>query len=186
MNAPCRLSTLLLSGLVILTCSATAIAADPVVVNARKVKWSAAPPALPKGAQVAVLHGDPSSSGPYVLLLSMPTRYKIPFHWHTHDQNMTVISGTLFVASTETFDRKIAVPVRAGGFVHVPAQAQQFSFTKGKTVVEIQGTGPYDVKYTNPKDDPLMGAKGEMYYFPKEYEKNELNAPAAGEPIPTF
>jgi hypothetical protein len=31
-----------------------------------------------------------------------------------------------------------------------------------------------------------MGAQGKAYYFPKEFEVNELNAPEGGEPIPTF
>ncbi|MFI4952318.1 MAG: cupin domain-containing protein [Burkholderiales bacterium] len=190
MQARCRLFTLLFSSVMILVFSTVAIGADPkaepVLVNAKNFQWAAAPPALPKGAKVAVLYGDPSSNGPYVLLLSMPSKYKLPFHWHSQAQYMTVISGTLYVASTETYDKKIAHAVKAGGFVYVPPQGQQFAFTKGKTVVEVQGVGPYDIKYTNPKDDPLNGTHGEAYYFPKEYEKNELNAPAGGEPIPTF
>jgi len=44
---------------------------------------------------------------------------------------------------------------------------------------------PFDVKYTNPSDDPQMGGKT-PYYSPKEFELNELNAPEGAEPIPTF
>lgn len=170
--------------------STVAAAADKkpeqVLINAKSLKWAAAPPALPKGALVSVLCGDPSASGPYVLRLMLPSRYKIPFHWHSQAQSMTVISGALYVVNVETFDKKIAHAVKPGGFVYLPAQAQQFAFTKGTTVVEIQGVGPYDVKCTNPSDDPLNGAKGKPYYFPREYELNELNAPAGGEPIPSF
>jgi hypothetical protein len=67
----------------------------------------------------------------------------------------------------------------------VPARAQNFAFTKGAAVIEIHGDGPFDVKYTNPSDDPQMGVKT-PYYFPKEFELNELNAPEGAEPIPTF
>jgi hypothetical protein len=117
----------------------------------------------------------------------VPPRYKIPFHWQSQATRVTVVSGTLFVANTETFDRKIAVPVKQGGFIVVPARAQSFAFTKGKTIVEIDGEGPFDIKYTNPKDDPEMGVKGKNYYFPKEFEVNELEMKdSGGEPIPTF
>jgi hypothetical protein len=116
----------------------------------------------------------------------MPPRYKMPFHWHSKTEHVTVISGALFVASQETYDKRIAHPVKQGGFLYIPARAQQFAFTKGATVIEIHGEGPYDIKYTSPSDDPQMGAQGKPYYFPKEFEVNELSAPEGGEPIPTF
>jgi quercetin dioxygenase-like cupin family protein len=161
-------------------------AADQVLINAKTITWSAAPPALPKGAMVAVLHGDPSKDGEYVMRVKMPPRYRIPFHWHSKTEHVTVISGALYVANMETYDRKIAHPVRQGGFLYLPAKAQQFAFTKGATVIEIHGEGPFDVKYTNPGDDPQMGAQGKPYYFPKEFEVNELDATQGGESIPTF
>lgn len=161
-------------------------AADQVLINVKSIKWSAAPPALPKGAKVAVLHGDPNTEGQYVMRVMMPPRYKMPFHWHSKTEHVTVISGALFVASQETYDKRIAHPVKQGGFLYVPARAQQFAFTKGATVIEIHGEGPYDIKYTNPGEDPQMGAQGKPYYFPKEFEGNELAAPGGGEPIPTF
>ena len=186
-----RLVSLLLSTIAILTFSTIAAAAgnpaaDQVLINAKSIKWSAAPPALPKGAQVAVLHGDPNKDGEYVMRVKMPPRYKMPFHWHSKTEHVTVISGALFVASQETYDKRIAHPVKQGGFLYVPARAQQFAFTKGATVIEIHGEGPYDIKYTNPSDDPQMGAQGKPYYFPKEFEINELTAPQGGEQIPTF
>ncbi len=186
-----RLVSLLLSTIATLSFSTIAAAAgnpaaDQVLINAKSIKWSAAPPALPKGAQVAVLHGDPNKDGEYVMRVKMPPRYKMPFHWHSKTEHVTVISGALFVASQETYDKRIAHPVKQGGFLYVPARAQQFAFTKGATVIEIHGEGPYDIKYTNPSDDPQMGAQGKPYYFPKEFEINELTAPQGGEQIPTF
>jgi hypothetical protein len=191
MKAPQHWFALVLASLAALAFSTIASAAgnpsaDQVLVNAKSVKWVAAPPVLPKGAMVAVLHGDPNTEGQYVMRVMMPPRYKMPFHWHSKTEHVTVISGALFVASQETYDKRIAHPVKQGGFLYVPARAQQFAFTKGKTVIEIHGEGPYDIKYTNPSDDPQMGAQGKAYYFPKEFEVNELNAPEGGEPIPTF
>ncbi len=38
---------------------------DHKVVAPNEVKWSPAPPSVPKGAEVAVLYGDPSKDGPF-------------------------------------------------------------------------------------------------------------------------
>ena len=36
-------------------------------MNADAMKWNAAPPVLPQGAQMSVVSGDPSKDGPYVV-----------------------------------------------------------------------------------------------------------------------
>ena len=56
----------------------TASADDHVVVSADQLKWVAAPPSFPKGAQIAVLSGDPSKEGLYVVRLKAPAGYKVP------------------------------------------------------------------------------------------------------------
>ncbi len=56
--------------------------ADNMPVNADGLTWGPAPPVLPKGAKIAVLSGDPSKDGLYVLRLKMPANYKIPAHNH--------------------------------------------------------------------------------------------------------
>ena len=49
----------------------------------KDIKWGPAPPVVPKGAQAAVLDGDPFKDGSsYTLRLKMPDGYKIPPHWH--------------------------------------------------------------------------------------------------------
>jgi len=189
MKAPHDRFALTLAGVVTFAICTIASAApatlEPIVINAKNLKWGPAPPDLPKGAKVAVLFGDPTAAGQFTMRISVPSQYKMPFHWHSQAQRVTVISGTVYVASTETYDKKLAHAVKPGGFVILPARAQSFAFTKGAAVIEIHGDGPFDVKYTNPSDDPQMGAKT-PYYFPKEFEFNELNAPEGGEPIPTF
>ena len=62
-------------------------------MNADAMKWSAAPPVLPQGAQMSVISGDPSKDGLYVVRLKMPANYKIPAHNHPTTEYVTVISG---------------------------------------------------------------------------------------------
>src|SRR5262245_7135744 len=74
--------------------SAAGASDEHVAVQADQLKWGAAPPAFPKGAQIAVVTGDPSKEGLYVLRLKVPAGYKVPAHVHPNDENVTVISGS--------------------------------------------------------------------------------------------
>ena len=67
---------------------------DHKIVAPNEVKWSPAPPSVPKGAEVAVLYGDPSKDGPFAMRLKMPKGYAIPPHSHPKPEIVTVISGT--------------------------------------------------------------------------------------------
>jgi len=73
-------------------------------INADEVKWGPAPPNIPAGAQIAVLAGDPSSDGPYVVRLKMPANYNVPAHYHPKDETVTVISGDFHVGMGDKLD----------------------------------------------------------------------------------
>ena len=57
-------------------------ASDHSVVTPNDVKWEAAPPVLPKGAEAAVLYGDPSKDGVFAMRVKFPAGYIIPPHTH--------------------------------------------------------------------------------------------------------
>lgn len=56
---------------------------DTAMINPAGMKWSDAPPTLPKGAKLAVLYGDPGKDGPFVIRIKAPAGYRVPPHWHT-------------------------------------------------------------------------------------------------------
>jgi len=72
------------------------------------------PPSLPKGAKVAVLYGDPSKAGPFCMRLMAPAGYKIPPHWHSQAEALTVISGTFYLGMGDKMDATAAQPLKAG------------------------------------------------------------------------
>jgi len=54
-----------------------------IYASPKAILWAPAPPVVPKGAEAAVLDGNPfASSGSYTLRLKMPAGYRIPPHWH--------------------------------------------------------------------------------------------------------
>jgi hypothetical protein len=50
---------------------------------------------LPAGAQIAVLAGNPTTSGAYTVRLKFPANYAIPAHSHPTDENVVILSGGL-------------------------------------------------------------------------------------------
>ena len=133
--------------------------ADIGMTNPSAIKWSDAPPNMPKGAKIAVLQGDPSKPGPYVMRLKAPAGYKIAPHWHTQAENLTVISGALYLGLGEKLDMGKAHALKAGGFHYLPGKTPHYALTKAVTVVQVNGEGPFDLTYVNPDDNPDKTAK---------------------------
>jgi len=119
-----------------------------------QLQWGAAPPVLPKGAQLAVLSGDPGKAGPFTIRLKVPAGYKIPAHSHPTAERVTVISGDFHFGMGDKLDEAKAEKLGSGGFVDLPAQMNHFAFMSSPTVVQIDSEGPFVITYANPADDP--------------------------------
>jgi quercetin dioxygenase-like cupin family protein len=119
-----------------------------------KVQWKDGPPSLPKGAMMAVLEGDPAKEGPFVFRVKLPDGYRVPPHTHPKPERVTVISGTFHIGMGDKFDEQVAKTMPAGTYGQWPAGMKHFVWTKGETVLQFHGTGPWTIEYLNPKDDP--------------------------------
>ena len=141
--------------LVLILVGATGALADDMKmpVNASQLQWAAAP-ALPEGAQIAVLSGDPSKDGLYVVRLMMPAGYKVPAHNHPTTEMVTVISGDFHLGMGDKLDEEKGMLLTAGGFAEAPAKMNHFAWATSPTVVQIHGQGPFAITYVNPADDP--------------------------------
>ena len=140
----------------LLALTATPSLADnmPMPVNADGGKWGPGPPNIPRGAQIAVLSGDPSKDGPYVLRLKMPANYKIAAHYHPTTEYVTVISGAFHIGMGDKLDQNKGIELHAGGFAEAPAHMNHYAWSSEETVVQIHGQGPATLTYVNPADDP--------------------------------
>jgi mannose-6-phosphate isomerase-like protein (cupin superfamily) len=134
-----------------------AAAKTPEFINAGDLKWGDVPPALPKGAQIAVLHGDPFKSGPFTVRLKMPANYKIPPHWHTQDEQLTILSGTFVLHMGDTMEAG-AHDLTAGAYHFLPGKMHHAAEAKGEVVLQLHGNGPFDIHYLNAADDPSKKA----------------------------
>ena len=164
MTLPDRLPTLLLLSVLPFAAAAqdkpmaSSAGAQPAMsqhtmVKADATQWGDAPPVLPKGAQAAVLAGDPGKEGVFTLRLKVPAGYRVPRHWHPTDEAVTLISGDFSLSMGEASSAH-EMSFAPGDFVNLPAQMQHEASSKGGAVVQVQSTGPFQLTYVDPKDDP--------------------------------
>jgi quercetin dioxygenase-like cupin family protein len=128
--------------------------ADIALFPAGKIKWWPGPPSLPKGAMFAVLEGDPDKEGPFVFRVKIPDGYRVPPHTHPKTERVTVISGTFNIGMGDRFDAKATKEMPAGTYGYWEAGMKHFVWSKGETVVQFHGMGPWSIEYLNPDDDP--------------------------------
>lgn len=106
------------------------------------IKWTANEAA---GSQTAVLYGDPSKPGLYIVLFKwLPGHMSRP-HTHPNDRYVTVISGTWWVGTGPKYDPASTKPIPAGSFVrHYAKQIHYDGAKDSEVLLEIVGMGPAD------------------------------------------
>jgi quercetin dioxygenase-like cupin family protein len=132
---------------------------EHIVVTPTELKWAAGPAAVPPGAQVAVIEGNPAKSGPFTVRFQTPDGYRIPPHTHPTAEKITVLSGTMLLGTGANFDEKGMREMPSGSFMVMPAGMQHFVKMRGDTIIQVNSDGPFEIKYVNPADDPRNTAK---------------------------
>jgi ketosteroid isomerase-like protein/quercetin dioxygenase-like cupin family protein len=127
-----------------------------VMARADSLTWADGPPGLPAGAKVAVVAGDPTKAGPFVLRAQVPAGYKVAPHWHPTDESLTILSGTVALGTGDTWDEAGMQELAAGGFVTMPAEMRHSFLAKTAATFQVHGMGPFAINYVNPADDPSM------------------------------
>jgi len=96
------------------------------------------------GTQMALLHGDLSQPGMYVQRVKFAPHVMDRPHWHPDDRHVTVLKGTWYAGTGETFDPKRAVPLKPGSYMMHPARAVHWDGSAGdeEVIVQIVGYGP--------------------------------------------
>ena len=112
-------------------------------------------PNIPKGAQVAILVGDPMKPGEVVVQrVKFPANYQVPPHTHPYAETITVISGSVGLGMGEKFEKKGDL-AKAGSFYAQPAKHAHYIWTGDEgAIIQVQFTGPGGIDYINPADDP--------------------------------
>jgi len=95
------------------------------------LKWGPCPPFIPKGCEIAVLHGDPAKPNVDVFF-KVPGGSSIPSHTHTSAERMVLVSGKMEV----TYEGQAPVALKPGMYAYGPARlAHQATCAKGDPCV---------------------------------------------------
>ena len=106
-----------------------------------QAEWKDVPNA--HGVQMAVVSGDPSKPGLYVIRVRFPPGIMSAPHWHPEDRHAVVLKGTWYTGTDESWDPDKTVPLKAGSYMKHPARAVHYDGAKDEEViVQIAGYGP--------------------------------------------
>lgn len=118
----------------------------------------AAPGSTPRypseGRQDRRARREPGKDEPFGFRLELPDGYRVPPHTHPKTERVTVLSGTFNLGMGDRFDETATRPRVAGAYGYWPAGMKHFVWTKGVTVLQFHGMGPWSIQYVNPNDDP--------------------------------
>ena len=112
------------------------------------------------GVSTKVVFGDPSKSGFYTVVLSVPAHTTIPAHSHRDDRMAVVVSGAWQFGYGDRFDEHVLKSLPAGSVYSEPGGLNHFARTGTEPVlVEISGYGPTDTRYVDPARAPKAPAQ---------------------------
>ncbi|HXB24050.1 MAG TPA: cupin domain-containing protein [Gemmatimonadaceae bacterium] len=124
------------------------------------VEWQPFP-AFPPTARYAVLVGDPTQPGPYVIRVKVPAGVKLMPHWHPEDRVYTVISGVFYIGLGSAFDATKLAAYPPGAVIVLPGHTHHFHWAQsGEYVTQVNAIGPLGLEYVESQDDPRRASGG--------------------------
>lgn len=117
---------------------------DFAIVAVENIVWTPIPDGL--GAAFAVIHGDPSKPGTYVVRVRFPAGVMDLPHSHSGDRHVTVLEGVWHAGTGQNFAPERAAPLGPGAYMFHPAGGVHWDGAKGDVdaVAQIIGEGPVE------------------------------------------
>jgi quercetin dioxygenase-like cupin family protein len=148
----------LLGGTCAFISTANAQRADHQMTTADELKWAPVP-SIP-GAQMAVMEGPMNKAGaPFTARLKFPANSKVPPHWHSTIEHVTVISGVMNMGVGDKFDTSKTEALGPGSVSIMQPGTHHFASFSEDTIIQLHGIGPWTVSYVDPANDPRNQAK---------------------------
>lgn len=111
-------------------------------------------PGLPTCAPGSVQSGDPTK-GPFIIFAKVAAGCFIPWHWHTPNENLMMVSG---VARLDMKDGK-PFTLRPGGFALMPSRHVHQFRCERTCELYIYSDAAFDIHYVDEKGKELSPAE---------------------------
>lgn len=107
-------------------------------------------PGLPTCATGSVQSGNPTNAAS-IIFAKVPTGCTIPWHWHTPNEHVMIVSG---IARVDMKDAK-SLTLNSGGFVMMPGHhVHQFSCQQSCSIY-IYSDAAFDLHYVNAQGNEI-------------------------------
>jgi quercetin dioxygenase-like cupin family protein len=114
------------------------------------------------GLQYAVIEGDPSKPGIYVVRVKFPPGLMTRPHYHPEDRHAIVIKGTWYTGTGDTFDPASTIGLKPGTYMKHPANAHHYDGAKDEEVIlQLIGYGPSGTIWLHPEDGHTAPSTGQ-------------------------
>ena len=112
-------------------------------------------PAFPPSVRLAVVVGEPSQPGLYLIRVKVPAGVKLMPHRHPEHRVYTVMSGIFYIGLGDQFDGDNVKAYPPGSVIVLPGNTAHFHWAKsGEYVTQVTALGPLGLEYLNRSDDP--------------------------------
>jgi quercetin dioxygenase-like cupin family protein len=119
------------------------------VIRSEEVEWKPFA-AFPPQARLAVLVGEPTQPGPYLIRVKLPGGTKMMPHKHPEDRIYTVISGVFYIGLGEKFDESKLTAHAPGSVLVLPGGQAHFHWAKsGEYITQVSAIGPLGLEYVD-------------------------------------
>ena len=124
--------------------------ADFLIMPTEKLVWQESD----AGAKLAVVFGDPSKPGLYVIRAYFPPGVMSSPHFHGEDRHVIVVQGTWNAGTDDSWDPKATTPLKTGTYTFHKAGAVHYDGSAGDqgAMVQIVGMGPSKTTFLFPKE----------------------------------
>lgn len=124
------------------------------VIRSEELEWKPFP-AFPLEARLAVLVGEPTKPGPYLIRVKVPGGVRLMPHKHPEDRIYTVISGVFYIGLGEQFEEGKLTAHAPGSVLVLPGGQAHFHYAKsGEYVTQVSALGPLGLAYVDAANDP--------------------------------
>ena len=97
-----------------------------------------------------IVSGDASKPGEqFVIRIYNDANFIVLPHWHPMDEHITVVKGTWYLGTGDTFDPHAMRQLNVGDYAMLPKQMPHFAWSKTDTIILVHGIGPFQQTNTD-------------------------------------